>query len=229
MMQAELAALPREETGKKAMKRIRREGRIPAVLYGHGFDPVPLTLDGRSLRALIRQEKGLHGLLSLKLEGAGEGGLTVVVKEVQRHPLKDDILHVDFQRIRGDEELHAAVSLRFTGEPVGVKAGGILQHYLYEVTVACLPRDLPESIEVDVTGLNLKENLRVSDLVAIEGVRYINNPEEIVTAVTPKRVREAALEVEELALEEAAAGEAETEAAQDAKEGAEGPPAQVEE
>lgn len=215
-MQAELMVTPREETGKEAAKRMRHEGMIPGVLYGHGFDSLLLTLDGRTFRALLRHEKGLHGLLKLKLEGVKGGEYTVVVKEIQRHPTKDDILHVDFQTIRSNEELTADVTLRFEGEPVGIKAGGILQHYLYEVSVQCLPQNLPEAIEVDVSGLNLKENLRVSDLVSLEGVRYLNNPEEIVTAVTPKRVQEEVKVVEEEgvveeAVETQAAPEEETE------------------
>ena len=197
-MDVELIAAPRREKGKEAVKKIKRHGRIPAVIYGHAFEPLPVSLDERSFRALMRRERGLHGLLSLKLEGADEGEHMVVVKEVQRHPIKDHILHVDFQRIRSDEKLHAVVSLRFEGEPVGVKAGGILQHYLYEVTVECYPKDLPEEITVDVSGLNLKENLRVSQLPRLEGVGYVNNPEEIVAAVTPKRVREAVRVVQEL-------------------------------
>ncbi len=221
-MQAELAAVPREEKGKEAAKRMRNSGSIPAVLYGHGFDSILLSLDERSFKALLRQEKGLHGLLSLKVEGGKGGTHTVVVKEMQRDPIKDHILHVDFQKIRGDEELHAEVALQFNGEPAGVKAGGILQHYLYEVTVACLPKDLPEIIEVDISGLQLKENLRISDLPAIEGVRYINSPEEIVAAVTPKRVREevkAAVELfEEAAPEEAAPPEEGGEGAAPAEE-----------
>ncbi|MEW6553652.1 MAG: 50S ribosomal protein L25 [Actinomycetota bacterium] len=219
-MQAELVAVPREEKGKEAAKRMRHAGRIPAVLYGHGFDPMLISLDERSFKSLLRHEKGLHGLLGLKVEGDAGDPHTVVLKELQRDPIKDHILHVDFQKIRGDEELHAEVALHFTGEPAGVKAGGIMQHYLYEVTVACLPRDLPEVIEVDVSGLKLKENLRVSDLPSMEGIRYINNPDEIVAAVTPKRVREEARVVEELFVEgEAAPAEGAAEAPAAAAEG----------
>lgn len=184
---------------------------IPGVLYGHGFETLPLAIEERAFKALLRQEKGLHGLLVLKVEGVKDGKHTVLVKEMQRHPLRDDILHVDFQKTRSDEELTAEVSLNFTGEPVGVKAGGILQHYLYEVSVQCLPKDLPEVIEVDIAHLELKENLRISDLPSFEGVRYLNSPEEIVAAVTPKRIREELEAVVEEEVEEE--GVAEEEAA----------------
>lgn len=207
-MQAKLVVAPREVTGKRAARKMRREGLIPGVLYGHEFDSMLLTIDGRTFKALLRQERGMHGLLNLEVEGVKDGEYTVVVKEIQRHPLRDDILHVDFQKIRSDEELTADVSIHFTGEPVGVKEGGILQHYLYQVNVQCLPQNLPQSIEVDISHLALKENLRVHDLPALAGVRYINNPEEIVAAVALKRVRELVTTPEEEALEEAAAEEA---------------------
>jgi large subunit ribosomal protein L25 len=201
-MQTELIAVPREETGKKTAKKMRHDGRIPAVIYGHGFDTRLLSLDEKEFKDLLRH--GLHGLLNLKVEGAKEDAHTVVVKEIQRDPIKDYILHVDFQKIRGDEELHAEVALQFVGEPAGVKAGGILQHYLYEVSVQCLPKDLPESIELDISGLELKENIRISDLISLEGVKYTNNPEEIVVAVALKRVKEEVTAAEELFEEEAA-------------------------
>lgn len=210
-MQTVLKAIPRSDKGKQAAKRLRREGLIPAVLYGHKFDPVLLALEEKSFLAALRREKGLHGLLSLKVEGEGDGHM-VVVKEMQRDPLKDHVLHVDLQKIQAEEELHAVVSLHFTGEPVGVRAGGILQHYLYEVSVQCLPKDLPEYITVDVSHLGLKENLRISDLPVPEGVKYLNKPEEIVAAVTPKRVREAAKAVTELYAEQPAEEEGEAEA-----------------
>lgn len=219
-MQVELTAVHRSEKGKEAAKRLRRRGLIPAVLYGHRFDPLHLALEERTFKAAIRRERGLHGLLKLKVEGDSEEH-TVVVKEVQRDPLKDHILHVDLQKIHADEELHAVVFLHFVGEPVGVRAGGILQHYLYEVNVQCLPKDLPEHIEVDVSHLNLKENLRVSDLPRIPGVKYLNKPEEVVAAVTPKRVREAARAVQMLFGE----GAAEEEAAAEEIPAEEGPEA----
>ncbi|MDI6874298.1 50S ribosomal protein L25 [Candidatus Solincola sp.] len=209
-MQTELVAVTRTGKGKEAAKKLRRSGLIPAVLYGHRFEPLHLALKERTFLAALRRERGLHGLVKLRVEDAEDGEHTVLVKEVQRDPLKDHILHVDLQKVHADEELQATVSLHFTGEAAGVKAGGILNHYLYEVRVQCLPKDLPEFIEVDVSHLNLKESLRVADLPRLEGIKYLNKPEEIVAAVTPKRVREAARTAQVLfetaPEEEAAAG-----------------------
>ncbi len=203
-MQAQLSVEPREETGKKSAKKMRREGKIPCVLYGHGFQSLLISLDERAFKTLLRHEKGLHGLLELNIAGSKGGKHTVVMKEIQRHPLKDEFLHIDFQEIRSDEMLTSDVSIRFIGEPVGVKVGGIMQHSIYEVNVHCLPKDLPDYIEVDVSGLDIKDNLRVQDLAPIEGVRYLNNPEEIVAAVMPKRVHEEGPELGEEGFEGAA-------------------------
>lgn len=224
-MQTELIAVPRAEKGKQAAKRLRRQGLIPAILYGHRLEPLQLALQERVFLSALRRERGLHGLVKLKVEGAEDGEHTVLVKEVQRDPLKDHILHVDLQKVHADEEIQATVSLHFTGEAVGTKAGGILNHYLYEVRVQCLPANLPEHIEVDVSHLNLKESLRVADLPRLEGIKYLNKPEEIVAAVTPKRVREAARVVRTLfeipPEEETAAEEAVEETMEEAETGAE--------
>ena len=202
-METELVVVPREKSGKTASKKQRKEGWVPAVVYGHGFETMLLSVNEREFMALLRQEGGAHGLLNLKVEGLEDGEHTVVVKEIQRHPIKDHILHLDFQKIRKGEEMTTEVALQFVGEPVGVKEGGILQHYLYEITVKCLPKDLPEPIEVDISHLEIKDNVRVSDLIQFEGVEYLNSPEEVVVTVQPKRIHEEIVEeVEEEELEE---------------------------
>ncbi|MBC7254225.1 MAG: 50S ribosomal protein L25 [Actinobacteria bacterium] len=220
-MQTELIAVTRSERGKQAAKKLRRSGLIPAVLYGHRFEPLHLALQEKTFLAALRREHGLHGLVKLRVEGAEDGEHTVLVKEVQRDPLKDHILHVDLQKVHADEEIQATVSLHFTGEAVGVKAGGILNHYLYEVRVQCLPKYLPEHIDVDVSHLNLKESMRVSDLPKLEGIKYLNKPEEIVAAVSPKRVREAARAAQALFEAPAEEGGPEEEASIPREEGGE--------
>ncbi|OFW57734.1 MAG: hypothetical protein A2W01_02620 [Candidatus Solincola sediminis] len=206
-MQAQLSAESRENTGKESAKKMRREGKIPCVLYGHGFQTLLISLDTKAFKTLMRHQHGLHGLFDLTIAGNKDGKHTVVVKEIQRHPIKDEILHIDFQKIRSDESLTADVAVHFVGEPVGVKAGGTMQHYIYDVNVQCLPKDLPDFIEVDVSGLDVKENLRIQDLPVIEGVRYLNNPDEIVAGVAPKRVKEEVPGVGEEGFEEAATEE----------------------
>lgn len=209
-MQDKLTVYPREGKGKEYCRKIRREGKVPAVIYGHGFEPMPVCLVEKEFRALLRREKGIHGLLNLEVEGNGEH--MVLIKEIQKDPIKDNLLHVDFQKVRADEAISAVVPLKLVGEPRGVRAGGLLQHFLYEVHIQCLPKDLPEEIVVDISHLNVKESLRVANLPRLEGIRYLNSPEEVVVSITPKRVRagvRAAMlpEEEEALAEEGIAGE----------------------
>jgi large subunit ribosomal protein L25 len=215
-MQEKLVVYPREGKGKEYCRKLRREGKVPAVIYGHGFEPMPVSLVEKEFRALLRREKGIHGLLSLRVEGDGEH--MVLIKEIQKDPIKDHLLHVDFQRVKADEAISAVVPLKLVGEPRGVRAGGLLQHFLYEVQIQCLPKDLPDEIVVDISRLNVKESLRVGDLPRLEGIRYLNSPEEVVVSITPKRVRagvRAVVELEE-EMEEAAA---EDQAAEETPEG----------
>ncbi len=211
-MQEKLVVHPREGKGKEYCRKLRREGKVPAIIYGHDFEPLPVAVVEKEFRALLRREKGIHGLLNLRVEGDGEH--MVLIKEIQKDPIKDNLLHVDFQRVKADEAISAVVPLKLVGEPRGVRAGGLLQHFLYEVHIQCLPKDLPEEIVVDISRLNVKESLRISDLPRLEGIRYLNNPEEVVVSITPKRVRagvRAAVELEE-EVEESIAEEAAEEA-----------------
>ncbi len=214
-MQVSLKAEPRTAKGKERVRKLRKEGRVPAVLYGHGFEPQMLSLDGHEFTSLLRRRGGLHGLLDLRVEGDPGGEHTVVIKEVQRHPIKDIILHVDFQKVKETERIHAEVPLRYVGEPAGVKVGGLLQHFLYEVKVEALPRDLPESIEVDISGLKLGQTLKIADLPQLPGVHYVNSPDENVVMVIARRVKTHLIEAEEGEAEETAeeAAEAPMEAA----------------
>ncbi len=208
-MQTTVTAALREGKGKEAARRIRKESGIPAVLYGHELEPVLIRLDGHELMALIRRKQGIHGLIDLQIEGKKGGKHTVVVKEIQRHPTKDTILHVDFQRVRETEKLQTEVPVLYHGEPAGVKAGGLLQHYLYDVKVETLPKDLPERIDLDIKDLELGQSMKVSDLPELPGVTYLNSPEEIMVSVTARRVKVDVAELEEEEEEAAAAaGEA---------------------
>jgi large subunit ribosomal protein L25 len=210
-MQTTMNATLREETGKEAARRLRKESRIPAVLYGHEFEPILITLDSHDLTVLLRRQQGIHGLVDLKIEGKKGGKHTVVVKEMQRHPTKDTVLHVDFQRVKETEKLQTEVPVLYHGEPEGVKAGGLLQHYIYGVRVETLPKDLPDRIDLDINDLELGQGLKVSDLPELPGVVYLNSPEEIMVAVITRRVK-MTLSVEEEEAEAAAEAAAAAEA-----------------
>ena len=197
-MSTAVDAILREDTGKEAARRMRKESRIPAVMYGHEFEPVMLSLDSHEFMALLRREGGIHGLVDLKVEGKKSGKHTVVVKEIQRHPIKDVVLHVDFQRVKETEKLQTEIPIMYHGEPEGIKAGGLLQHYLYEVKVETLPRDLPERLDVDISSLQVGRSIKVSDLPETPGVHYLNSPEEILVSVIARRVRVGTVAEEEM-------------------------------
>ncbi len=196
----------REIKGKEAAKKLRKQGIVPAILYGHGFESQMLELDGRQLAALMRGAGGVHGLLDLQIEGGDEH--QVMVKSMQRHPTRQLITHVDLQKIRKGEKLHTEVPLRFLGEPKGAKLGGVLQHHLYEVRVECDATALPDGIDIDISEMNIGENIRVSDLPELPGLVYTNPPEELVVMVAARRGIELEEEEEAAAVAGAPAAEA---------------------
>jgi large subunit ribosomal protein L25 len=207
-MHTSVDAVLRDDSGKKAAKRVRNENRIPAVIYGHEFASMPISLDSHDFMALLRRESGMHGLIDLKIEGKKGGKHTVVVKEIQRHPIKDIVLHVDFQRVKETEKIQTEVPIYYHGEPEGILTGGLLQHYIYGAKVETLPKDLPERIDLDISGLKLGQSLKVSDLPEHPGVTYLNGPDEIMVSVMARRVKVLLSEEEEEAEEAAAAAAA---------------------
>lgn len=201
----ELEFESRESTGKGHNRRLRREGRIPGVLYGAGRDARAISVDWNTLMHQMDREAFYTSILSLK---EGENTQPVIVKDVHRHPIKAQILHIDFQRILEDEEITLNVPIHFIGETQakGVKLqGGEIQHLMTEIELSCLPKDLPEFIELDVTDLELNDILHLSDVKAPEGVTFVelsHDRDPAVVAINPPR-RE---EVEEEAIAEEAAG-----------------------
>ena len=162
----------RQDMGKGASRRLRRTGRIPAVLYGGDKEPVSLTIDHDSVLHKLEHEAFYSTILELTVGGKTE---KVVLKDLQRHSYKPLIMHLDLLRVSGKDKLRMHVPLHFIGEDVcpGVKQGGVVSHLLTDVEVACLPKDLPEAIEVDMSGVGLNETIKMSDLVLPKGVELI--------------------------------------------------------
>ena len=208
-MEQKLVATKREEAGKGVARKIRAVGRVPAVLYGHGMEPVGLSVDAKELFHLFHTGAGTNVLVDLVVDGTEH---LAMPREVQRDHIKGRFVHVDFLVVSRDEKIAISVPIRVVGESVGVKAGGVLEHHLWELQVECLPTDVPEAIEADVSDLEIGSGLRVSDLVPPAGATVLTNPDESVVAVTQPQM---AVELEE----EAAEGE---EAEGEAAEGAEG-------
>ena len=204
---SQLAVEVRETGGKGVARKLRVAGRIPAVLYGQGKDPLSLTLEPRVLEKLLKDE-GHNALVDL--EGAGVGSRTVLVKSLQRHPVRGELMHADFFEINVTETITVSIALHLVGTPVGVSMdGGIVDHQLREVELDCLPRAIPESIDIDISELELGATLHVSDLVLPGGVEMKTHAELAVVSVVAARVEEeAAPVVEGEEGEEVAEGEA---------------------
>ncbi len=177
-----LTVEPRTVIGK-ANRRLASEGKIPAVLYGAGREPTALSVDRHAFEVLMSHQSAGSTLVALSIEGESEP-VNTIIKEVQKSPVKGTILHVDFLAIRMDEAIEASVALDLVGASVGVKAGGILMQNATTVLVSALPTDLPDSIAVDISELDIGDTLHVSDIVAPEGVEIVDDPEHIVCSVT---------------------------------------------
>ncbi len=166
----ELSAESRDGQGKGASRRLRRQGRLPAVIYGGGAEPQSISLEHREVAHQLKHEGFYSHILTVKLDGTDQ---QVVLRDLQRHPYKPQIMHMDLQRVTADEELTVRVPLHFVNEStaVGVKEqGGVVSHLMIDVEIACLPRHLPEFIEVDLAQLGMGESIHLSELKLPEGV-----------------------------------------------------------
>jgi len=166
----ELSAEPRNDQGKGASRRLRHSGKVPAILYGAHVEPTRLSLEHHKLMALVADEKFYSSIISIKVGGQQQ---PAVVKDVQMHPARNAVLHVDLQRVLENEKIRLYVPIHFKGEAAspGVKTqGGVVSHHMADLEVVCLPKDLPEYIELDLSGMNLNDSLYVSDIKMGPGV-----------------------------------------------------------
>ncbi|MFB3816960.1 MAG: 50S ribosomal protein L25 [Candidatus Methylomirabilales bacterium] len=176
--------------GKGVAKKLRRAKRIPGIVYGGGQGALPVTVDPAALQSILGQ--GENVLINLSLAGDGARSAMVILKELQRDPVKGRPLHVDFQEVSMEKKIRVEVSLHLTGEATGVKnKGGILEHGLRQLFVECLPLAIPERITVDVSGLDIGNSIHVADLTLPEGVRVLDDPERVVASVVAPTVEEA--------------------------------------
>jgi large subunit ribosomal protein L25 len=214
----ELDAEFRETQGKGASRRLRHEGKVPAILYGGHLGARALTLSHQKLALMLDNERFYSTILSLRV---GDQNQAAILKDVQRHPFKNAIVHVDYQRVEENEKIRISIPLHFKGASVspGVKnQGGLVSHMRTEVEVSCLPKDLPEFVEVDISGLSLNESIHLSQLKVPEGVILVEVAKEdaAVVAIHSPRAEEpeptaaaaAAAPVEGAAAAPAAAGAA---------------------
>lgn len=187
MKEAVLKARPREKLGKEHVKKLRRSGFIPAVVYGQESPSLPLEIEAKSFSALSRRGLGENILVTLAIGDQKNDGRKVLIREIQRDPVKGNILHVDFHEISLTKKLTIQVPIHLVGTPEGVKDGGILQHVLRELEVECLPTAIPEKIEVDVNSLKIGDSIHVAD-IKVENVEVLSDPESSILTVVPPTV-----------------------------------------
>ena len=187
----------RTDLGKGASRRLRHETKIPAIVYGSG-DPASLTIDLREIRPHVANEAFYASIVSLIIDGK-KTAEKVIVRDIQHHPFKIDVMHIDFQRVDAKKKMHMHVQLHFIGEESspGVKSGGQVYHVVNEVEVSCLPKDIPEFIEVDISAMETGDSIHLTELNVPEGVELTalghgdeNHDTAVVSIHTPKVVVE---------------------------------------
>lgn len=186
MAQVSLAAEERSFAGKGPLNRLRKSGKIPGVLYGKNLEAKAIVVESKDINKLLTTH-GEGVLIDLML---GQEKYPVIIKEIQRDPLKDAIIHIDFYRVSMTDKIEVELPIVLKGEPEGVKLGGVLQHQLHELTIEALPSDIPPVIEVDISHLKIGDVLMVKDIKLSDRIKVIDSPEEIVVAVLAPSIEE---------------------------------------
>ncbi len=190
-----IKAEPRVASGKGGARATRRAGRVPAVVYGHGREPAPLSISGMELDRALQDVTGGSTVIDLEVEGKT---VQTLIREVQRHPTKQSVTHIDFYEIHAGEVIEVDVPIRLIGIPDGVRnAGGVLEQFLRELQIEVLPKDIPEAIELDVTNLKVGSSLHVSDL-QVPNAEVLEDGDTTICTVSPPRVEEEVAPVEGL-------------------------------
>jgi large subunit ribosomal protein L25 len=213
-----LEVATRSEQGSRAVRRLRRAGRVPGVIYGGGDEPLAFEVDARTLRNTLAHA---HAVIELSVDGGK--ATPVLVKDLQRHPVRGDILHADLLRVRMDQAIQTTVTVELVGadEAPGVVEGGVLSQEARELTVEALPGDIPDVITVDVSGLQVNETMLLDAVKAPQGVTLVDDPETTVIAtITPPTAEpvESEIETETELVGEGVAPDADAEASADAAE-----------
>jgi large subunit ribosomal protein L25 len=199
MADATLIAERRPAAGKGPAGRIRREGLVPAIVYGLGADNVSVSVSSRELVHILSGGSGMNTLITLQIDGTDE---LAIARQIQRHPVKGTVMHVDFVRVRADQTIQAEIPVHLVGEAEGAVRGGVLEQLVHTLTVEAKPSDFPPSIEHDVTAIEIGGQVYVRDLTVPPGVTVLQNEDDLVAQISAPRVAE----VEEGAEAEAAEG-----------------------
>jgi len=188
MAEVTLEVTRREATGKEVAKKLRRDGKVPAVVYGGHREPVAITVDRKTVSELIQKsEHGMRSVFLLKMAGSDQQR-HAMIKELTIDPISRKMKHIDFVRVIMDELVKVTIPVHPTGTALGVKEGGLLDFQVRELHVECLPNAIPDSIDVDVTPLTGHEYFRIKDLKLPDGVRVLDDPERVVVGVTHAKI-----------------------------------------
>lgn len=198
MADALLQAQIRDTAGKGPAGRVRREGLVPAVVYGLGENTVSVTVSSRDLSHILSGASGANTLITLQVDGRDQLALA---RQIQRHPIKGTLLHVDFVRVRADQTIQADVPVRLVGSAEGVQRGGVLEQLVHALTVEALPTNVPVEFEIDISALEIGGSVRVSDISVPAGVALRNEPEDLIAQIAAPRVAEEAAPTEGEAVE----------------------------
>lgn len=215
MSDVTLRAETGRRTGTRPSRRLRRSGKVPATLYGQHSEPLSIAVEARDLRRALTTEAGINALITLEVEGEKH---TSLARQLQRHPTKGDVIHLDFVKISLTDRVDVVVAVETVGEPEGVREGGIIETVSNSVNVNTLVTSIPDSINVDISGLGVGDALRVSDLPAIEGLEYLDDPLQTIVTVSLPSAALAEGEAEEADEEEEAAEDEQAAEGEDAGE-----------
>ena len=190
--QVKLKAQKRTVIGRNAIKNIKKEGLVPGVVYGSQTEPMALQVDGRELKNVLAHASSEHVLVELEIiDGDQSTSRLALIQEVQHHPLKRDLLHVDFHAVSATEKITSEVPIEAFGDALGVRTfGGLLEYSLRSLDVECLPQDLPDIIRIDVSNLNIGESFHVRDIPLPSGVEALTDADLTVVSVVASRVGE---------------------------------------
>ena len=199
MQKIQLQANVRKEINKRSTKELRKQECIPAVLYGHGIKTLNLTVEQKKFEQMIKKMHGENVLISLSIDNDGSSKQeTVMIRNIQYHPVSDGLLHIDFYKILLHEKITTRINIILTGEAPGVKEGGVLDHSMRDVEVSCLPDKMPGHFEVDVTQLEIGSSIHIRDLNVSKDVEILADAEQaIVSIVPPTIIKEEEVSVEE--------------------------------
>ena len=214
MQKIQLQANARKEINKKSTKELRKQGHIPAVLYGHGIETLNLTVEQKKFEQMIKKTHGENVLISLSIDSDGSSKQeTVMIRDIQYHPVSDGLLHIDFYKILLHEKITTRINIVLTGQAAGVKEGGVLDHSMRDVEVSCLPDKMPGHFEVDVTHMEIGSSIHIRDLKIPEGVEVLADAEQAIVSIVPPTI----IKEEEVAVEEEPEVEGEKKEGEDVK------------